>query len=383
MDLEVTYADGWDGGVIGRMTPDRARSRDRGGSPYVTLIHDGPRLVAQVRVSREADRIEVVAHDEEGRRSAQLDLRGGGEVMVVRMVEAWGYRTGSSDADATYRSVTYRRDGRCVTTHEPNGEGGGSYQTFGQATQPSVGRPMFGDWQEVIALAGISATSLNGATAADALPLGSGEPWRPKGPFAPGDLTKLFTNGAAVQVFEREAEIAVVAAGQLALPSGKLIVMDPGYLWPGDDSTPLDGQPVSVPPGTYPVDLAIADKTVAAARLTISERPVRRWEMALGPDQSLAELQDGHFAGFGVDTGTASFTDASVAYSLADAADEASASLDAYSAEVGEHAMVMWHSGFGDGAYPVWLGRDAAGDIAVVIADMLVVEGRDEFIGGP
>ena len=32
------------------------------------------------------------------------------------------------------------------------------------------------------------------------------------------------------------------------------------------------------------------------------------------------------------------------------------------------------HSGWGDGSYPVWIGRTAAGDIACFVADLLTFD---------
>jgi len=34
--------------------------------------------------------------------------------------------------------------------------------------------------------------------------------------------------------------------------------------------------------------------------------------------------------------------------------------------------VVAWASGWGDGAYPTWIGRDSSGEIACFVADMLL-----------
>ena len=80
-------------------------------------------------------------------------------------------------------------------------------------------------------------------------------------------------------------------------------------------------------PGRYPVTLSRARigspadpeipaglSLVAAARLTIRDEPVTRWELALRPGQDPARLQPGGFwgfYGFGVDSGAGAFLDLS------------------------------------------------------------------------
>ncbi|WP_424187216.1 DUF4241 domain-containing protein [Actinokineospora sp. G85] len=76
---------------------------------------------------------------------------------------------------------------------------------------------------------------------------------------------------------------------------------------------------------------------VAAARLVVSPDPVTTWEQALRPGDDRLPLSGDQFHGFGVDTGLACFADA--------------------------------------GAYPVWLGRTAAGAVACFVADFLVLHG--------
>jgi hypothetical protein len=160
--------------------------------------------------------------------------------------------------------------------------------------------------------------------------------------------------------------------------------MDPTYL---PDVDPRLTVEVPVPSGTYPVTLAIVrddvGDAVVAARLTVSDRPAVAWEMARRDGEELIDLGDGEFFGFGVDSGTASFADASVVVSLAKAAHEATAELQGLSRSAGKDDMVLWRSGHGDGSYPVWVARDAAGDVVAVVADMLVLEGTDEFTAGP
>jgi hypothetical protein len=74
-----------------------------------------------------------------------------------------------------------------------------------------------------------------------------------------------------------------------------------------------------VPPGTYPVELIMADfhdpgnpqgnthfSEVAAARLRVRDEPIAAWQMALQPSQDDAELDDDEYFGYPVDGGTGS-----------------------------------------------------------------------------
>jgi hypothetical protein len=110
----------------------------------------------------------------------------------------------------------------------------------------------------------------------------------------------------------------------------------------------------TVPPGEYPVVLSRfcwlsgSGPTVAAVKVWVGDGPVDSWEMALRAGQDPRTLPDGGFFGFGVD---AELTD-----------DASGANLIAFS------------SGWGDGSYPVWIGRTAAGAIACFVADLLTFD---------
>jgi hypothetical protein len=101
----------------------------------------------------------------------------------------------------------------------------------------------------------------------------------------------------------------VFQAGDLVLPSGRIIACDPGWLWCKD----VDPFTRTVPPGRYPVLLSVVDsgRTACAMVKFCSESPVR-WEMALRPGEDLAELRRNQFFGYGVDAGMGCFVDAQV-----------------------------------------------------------------------
>lgn len=173
--------------------------------------------------------------------------------------------------------------------------------------------------------------------------------------------------------------IEVRDAGTLRMPSGRLVAKDPA--WIDDRDQPFT---VTVPPGEYPVRLSVvrfADnpehKRVAAAKLVIRDEPAQSWEMALVPGQDPRTLTDTAFYGFGVDAGMGCFYDASATAAFA-RLDRGNVLGDAITAapmsdlESGTK-LIAYHSGWGDGAYPTWIGRAAGGDVVCFVADMLLM----------
>ncbi|MGO4726463.1 MULTISPECIES: DUF4241 domain-containing protein [unclassified Inquilinus] len=177
--------------------------------------------------------------------------------------------------------------------------------------------------------------------------------------------------------------------GRLDVPSGRIVACDP-FACDGAEAFTR-----SVPTGTFPVQLAMArlpagDQRVAFARILFADRPALRWTMALHPGQHPKDLKPGYFFGYGVDTGTGAFMDASVqAPYLAETADsDLTADLVdvmnraeaenrgglLYATGPGNVAMIS--SGFGDGLYPSYFGLDKAGRVVALVTDFGVVEWR-------
>jgi hypothetical protein len=98
-------------------------------------------------------------------------------------------------------------------------------------------------------------------------------------------------------------------------------------------------------------------------------------------------LGDEEFYGFGVDAGMACLVDAAAAGHLIAIANDDDRYDDTYVAATatgdldegieltdpasGANAFAF-SSGWGDGAYPVWIGRTSGGDVACFVADMLM-----------
>ncbi|MEV0715452.1 DUF4241 domain-containing protein [Asanoa sp. NPDC050611] len=384
--MELIYADGWDKAVVNPLTADAAAARDAEGSPYSVILSNGARVHAVLDISWDDGYCGISRFDAKSRLVARHVLRQGrpGE-LFLRSAETW---TGAPDAGeyefphvAAWHSTTYKPDGLRIDQDKADGDRGGLSVTQGHEPAPRVPVPPFGQWAEVLALAGVEAGDV--AEAADhRLPVrtASEAPWEPPRSMSPGPVEDLFEAGAERAVGDRWMRLTTHPVGRLRLPSGRLVATDPSYL--PDDSEPFA---VSVMPGTYPVTISVATFTddpghhrVAAVRLEIAAQQVARWEMALKADQDPFDLDSEEFFGFGVDAGVACFVDASEVAALADAWRELGGLVAPRHAVVGDGRMVAWSSGWGDGSYPTWIGRAADGSVVCFVADMLLFDDDDE-----
>jgi len=124
---------------------------------------------------------------------------------------------------------------------------------------------------------------------------------------------------------------------------------------------------------------------VAAARLTILEQPVVDWEQAVVPDQDLNSLGEDEFYGYGVDAGTGCFVDAAAVEPLGEfesanetlmapfEAAEWAAGVVVLADPASGHNLVAFSSGWGDGAYPTWIGRTGTGEVACLVTEFFVI----------
>lgn len=139
---------------------------------------------------------------------------------------------------------------------------------------------------------------------------------------------------------------------------------------------------VAVPAGDYLVVmsrfrwLSGSGPLVAAVKVWVSDGPVDSWEMALRAGQDLRTLPDGGFFGFGVDAEQAASSTppplpwpARRGNSVLWPEDSRELTDDASGAN-----LIAFSSGWGDGSYPVWIGRTASGDIACFVADLLTFD---------
>ena len=212
-------------------------------------------------------------------------------------------------------------------------------------------------------------------------------------PLQPVHLDSMFQPGTRFALPTGDQVVVQVrAVGRLRMPSGRLVAVDPGWLSPTPREEWVAPFTAAVRPGVYPVALAVlhwsddpAHRRVAAAKLTIRNRPVASWKLALRPGQDVGTLREGEFFGFGVDGGQASFFDAAATPGLVRWAERDWEAFSAPLMRVREDEVVelvdadsganliAFETGWGDGDYPTWIGRTADGEIGCFIADMLML----------
>lgn len=235
----------------------------------------------------------------------------------------------------------------------------------------------------------------------------------------PEVLTGAFTPGFVGEADEERYPVRTVRIGEVHISSGRVIVVDPFLMSTRD--RPLT---VSVPPGRYPVDLAVADagdsgQRVALARLLFSDMPPVRWALAVTDEQDPATLTGDQIFGYGVDAGTGAFVDAAVPAWLEreypwaagvgyleqvqgpDPAilrphigevDRYMTLVDSWQVRgeaaapelgipygfvlvepLGPGGAAMFSSGWGDGYYASWVGYDADDHPVVIVTDFAVI----------
>jgi len=244
-------------------------------------------------------------------------------------------------------------------------------------------------------LGALSVVAVGGVAGCRRLPAPA--PIRPSGPqppLYPSAAADLFRPGSRHRLDTGVTATAeVVPAGSLQLPTGRLVAVDPSwlYLTPRSVVGPFT---VAAPQGTYPLDLALlrweGDVRVGAARLTITDGPVTGWEMAVCPGQDPATLEPGYFFGVGVDVATIVVFDATAFAEMDRLADTDPAAFTAWEpgrpvhrAEVVPGAnAIAFTTGWGDGSYPVWIGRTENGAVGCFLFDMLMLATAAPSSGG-
>ncbi|PRY56814.1 DUF4241 domain-containing protein [Glycomyces artemisiae] len=212
--------------------------------------------------------------------------------------------------------------------------------------------------------------------------------------YAP-DFAVLLTPGAVFDAGWNDGTtggIVPMEIGSAVLPTGRIVGCDP-LVFP--ENAPYL---VAVEPGSYPLIAWVAvfsregketDRRNAALELRVSGAPTVVWEMALtSADADVAGLSEDGFFGYGVDAGCGALADEAAVRPLKDwdferTEDELIGEMDwegpvtGLAAAVTDPAtganVVLVGSGFGDGAYPTFIGRDADGAVTRFVTDFLVL----------
>ncbi|WP_167574158.1 DUF4241 domain-containing protein [Kitasatospora cheerisanensis] len=418
--VAAVYGDGWDGATRTTVRPlskaDAAR-RDAAGEPYSVVFLPAGRSVptAILHVARAEGYLEFQRLDAAGRRVLEADLRAleSGRLFLRQLIE-WRYEQETlpdrSD-EAWRRTVDLYPDGRGGQAVHPRGTHGGSTHTAAELPgalrwlpapefdcwEPLLTAPQFG-FQDGLAVVEEEHSPETPPSLAAAEPFG----WCPPRPLDPPPIDELFTPGLRFTHPHRPGPLTVDpirTVTEISLPDGILAICDPSYLPHDTDGDPMGLQ---LPPGVYPVQETGAEyhdemfgrqftaRTRFAVRLLVSERPTTTWTMAVPAGEDARLLRDGHCYGFDVDSATGCFVEAAARTGLGQRLRHALTTGPETGAETGVQTGVRTFDGGysrltddatgadlvafalgGDGVYPVWVGRDSAGDItAVVVAEI-------------
>jgi len=215
------------------------------------------------------------------------------------------------------------------------------------------------------------------------------------------DLNALLQDGNSFEVDmpqegRQTIKIKTYPIGNLSLPTGNLLACD--LLIVPDERYSFKKR---LNPGRYPVIISVAemrpsgDKRIACAKLSINERKTARWEIA-----TINTIDTRGEAGrntFGVDSGTSCFIDTKAAAALAPLVwkkgfkkDRFEEFCDQVLAEMKMHTfdrhgltswanmqidhkngvnVIVFASGWGDGAYASYWGYDAMGELTSLVTD--------------
>lgn len=190
---------------------------------------------------------------------------------------------------------------------------------------------------------------------------------------------------------EAKHPVEVSHLGSLTFADGGLVIGDPYIMW--DD----DAKPVIQHLGSTPYEVVAARAVVGpdhrrnAAALLVgpAEEEIVSWDMARWSDPELSGLGGQEMYGYGVDAGTGCFASTSAAPTMIRVLSEDEGMLEdplsqifesgksggagVRAPEAGAEPVAVFESGWGDGFYPTWLGRNAAGQIVLVLTDFMLI----------
>lgn len=210
-------------------------------------------------------------------------------------------------------------------------------------------------------------------------------------------LSGAFEPGFVGEAKEKRYPVRVVRIGEVEIASGRVLLVDAFLMSTHDKPLAL-----SVRPGRYPIDLAVANagesgQRVALARLLLSPAPAVHWTMAVTDEQDVDTLKGNEVFGYGVDSGTGAFVDATVPTWLAteypplederyavlmdDWQTRGEATAEALGIpygfalieRLGQGDAAMFSSGWGDGHYASWIGYGSDDLPVAIVTDFAVI----------
>jgi hypothetical protein len=208
-----------------------------------------------------------------------------------------------------------------------------------------------------------------------------------------------------------ERELIKVHAGDVNLPTGRIIVADPFLAYEQAAFTK------TVEPDKYPVYIYISEidklhHRIAYAKIKFRAESATRWVLALTEDitiDEIDELEEDEYFGFDVESGLAGFMDEETRNEFTTKLDklyESDEEYDYYEAVLAEefkaysgknnfsrelgdwndhkiaadndNNIVMFSAGWGEGYFPAYWGYNDNGDLVELAVDFLLDEHDDE-----
>ncbi len=192
-----------------------------------------------------------------------------------------------------------------------------------------------------------------------------------------------FAKGTKVTQFGAEITFDKIAVGNLKVSSGQIIATDPVML---SDAIAFNEK---FPVGGFQVELAMAninankDRRIAFARIKFSDKPICKWELALLPGQAPIPIKSKEIYGYGVDAGIGLFVDQVARNSLNDILDKNWETIfsekfkDYLNYDFQNQNAVFFSTGYGDGFYATYIGRDSDSKICQLLTDFDIVLWRN------
>jgi hypothetical protein len=192
-----------------------------------------------------------------------------------------------------------------------------------------------------------------------------------------------FMTETKVAQFGTEITFDKISVGNLKVLSGQIVATDPVTL---SDAIAFNE---NFPIGEFPVELAMADinankdRRIAFARIKFSDKPIRKWEFALLPGQTPIPIKSKEIYGYGVDAGLGLFVDQVAKNSLNTLLDKNWDNIfseklkDYLNYSFQNQNAVFFSTGYGDGFYATYIGRDSDGKICQLLTDFDIVLWRN------